>query len=140
MLVDYVILSRHDGHAAAIAAGNLTEQELVETVQRTQEKRNDKKASPARRLAVVVPTHTGDFKRTVASFAKWPQRCHESTLQHADLIVYYAGRAGDRVKDMLPSLAETGGRCFANTQLVLANLTKQVRNSNEAAATTAAPC
>ena len=81
---------------------------------------------PARRLAVVVPAHAGDLGKALTSLASWPASCHESTLAHTDLILYYAGGAEDDVEAVLPSLALTGGKCFANTRLVLANLTEEV--------------
>lgn len=79
------------------------------------------------RLAVIVPTHAGDLKKALASLAKWPQNCHPLTRQHADLVVYYAGEADERVSPALARIAETGGKCFADTKLLLAKLTKKVR-------------
>lgn len=82
----------------------------------------------SRRLAVVVPTHAGDLEKAIASLAKWPQNCHNLTLQHADLIVYYAGGADEPVRLALANIAATGGRCFAHTKLLLAKLTKKVES------------
>lgn len=80
-----------------------------------------------RRLAVVVPSHAGDLGKALTSLATWPTRCHDSTLENTDLVLYYAGGVDDDVAAVLPSLARTGGKCFANTRLVLANLTEEVR-------------
>ncbi|CAM9127727.1 unnamed protein product, partial [Ectocarpus sp. 8 AP-2014] len=82
-------------------------------------------AEPARRLAVVVPAHAGDLGKALSSLATWPTTCHSSTLVNADLILYYAGGEEDDVAAVLPALAQTGGRCFANTRLVLANLSQE---------------
>lgn len=79
-----------------------------------------------RRLAVVVPTHSGDLRKAMQSLDKWPKKCHRLTLGNADLILYYAGGKSKRVEAILPSLAASGGKCFANTSIVFANLTKEV--------------
>lgn len=79
-----------------------------------------------RRLAVVVPSHAGDFDTALASLATWPTRCHESTLLNTDLILYYAGGAEDDAAAALPALAKTGGKCFATTRLILASLREEV--------------
>eukprot|EP00752_Nemacystus_decipiens_P004759 g4334.t1 len=52
-------------------------------------------------------------------------RCHEATLVDTDLILYYARGEGDGVAAALPSLARTGGKCFATTRLILANLSDE---------------
>lgn len=83
------------------------------------------------RLAVIVPAHRGDLAKALSSLAKWPSTCHPSTLRNADLVLYYAGGEEDDVSAVLPSLAETGGRCFAETRLVLANLKEEVRPSHD---------
>lgn len=79
-----------------------------------------------KRLAVIVPAHRGDLSKALSSLAKWPSTCHSSTRRNADLVLYYAGGEEDEVSAVLPSLAETGGRCFAETRLVLANLKDEV--------------
>lgn len=79
------------------------------------------------KLAVVVPSHNGDLQKALDSLARWPVTCHASTLQHADLVLYYAGGEEDGVAASIPDLEQTGGRCFASTRLVLADLTKEVR-------------
>lgn len=79
------------------------------------------------RLAVIVPAHRGDLAKALSSLAKWPSTCHPSTLWNADLVLYYAGGEEDDVSAVLPSLSKTGGRCFAETRLVLANLKDEVR-------------
>lgn len=86
-----------------------------------------------RRLAVVVPSHAGDLGKALSSLATWPTRCHESTLVNTDLVLYYAGGEEDDVAAVLPSLARTGGKCFANTRLVLANLTEEVSRNRKSA-------
>lgn len=79
-----------------------------------------------RRLAVVVPAHAGDLDKALGSLRTWPTLCHSSTLQSVDLVLYYAGGEEDDVPSVLPALASTGGRCFARTKLVLANLNEEV--------------
>lgn len=79
-----------------------------------------------KKLAVIVPAHRGDLSKALSSLAKWPSTCHPSTLRNADLVLYYAGGEEDEVSAELPSLTETGGRCFAHTRLVLANLEDEV--------------
>lgn len=79
-----------------------------------------------RRQAVVVPAHAGDLEKALESLAAWPSRCHESTLVNADLVLYFAGGPEDDVAHVLPSLAKTGGKCFAATRLLLANLSEEV--------------
>lgn len=86
-------------------------------------------AQPSKRLAVVVPAYAGDLDKALASLAKWPQTCHRLTQQNSDLLLYYAGGDDGHVNSVGPSLAETGGRCFANTRIILANLTKEVSKS-----------
>lgn len=88
-------------------------------------------AESARQLAVVVPAHAGDLDKALASLAKWPKMCHESTLNNADLVLYYAGGPEGNVDALIAGLAETGGRCFASTKLVLGNLTKKVSAGSE---------
>lgn len=78
------------------------------------------------KLAVVVPAHAGDLDKALASLATWPSWCHEATLVDTDLILYYAGGEEDGVAAALPSLAKTGGKCFATTRLILANLSDEV--------------
>ncbi|CAM9604376.1 unnamed protein product [Scytosiphon promiscuus] len=78
-----------------------------------------------RKLAVVVPAHAGDLDKALSSLATWPTNCHPSTLANADLVLYYAGGEADDVGAVLPALAKTGGRCFARTRLVLANLSEE---------------
>lgn len=92
---------------------------LVASVQQQHQRRQ--------RLAVVVPAHAGDLEKALASLATWPSTCHESTLVDTDLILYYAGGEEDDVAAALPSLAKTGGKCFATTRLILANLSEEVR-------------
>lgn len=80
-----------------------------------------------KRLAVVVPTSNVDLPRALNSLVYWPTTCYETTLQKTDLVLYYAGGPEDKVADrFLSKLAQTGGRCFAKTRIVLGNLTDEV--------------
>lgn len=79
------------------------------------------------KLAVVVPAHRGDLDRALASLSRWPTACSPVTLSSVDLILYYAAAPDDKSVRILPSLSWTGGRCFAHTQVVYANLTDEVR-------------
>lgn len=82
-----------------------------------------------RRLAVVVPAHGGDLRRALASLSRWPTLCSPVTVQHVDLVLYFAGTEEDDdwADDVLPELEKTGGRCFAKTNVVFGNLTDEVR-------------
>lgn len=82
----------------------------------------------ASRLAVVVPAHGGDLERTAESLARWPTECSSVTLEHADLVLYYAGNQDNMSTAIMPTLAETAGLCFANTRIIYANLKEEVRN------------
>lgn len=79
-----------------------------------------------KRLGVVVPAFAGDLSKALNSLAYWPTTCYQSTQRRMDLILYYAGGVEDKVAELLPGLAETGGRCFARTRLLLGNLTDEV--------------
>lgn len=94
---------------------------------------------PTHRLAVVVPTHSGDLQKAIESLGRWPTKCHSLTLEHADLILYYAGGSSRRVASALPRLAQTGGKCFAETRLVLAKLTKKVSQESREQASPGLP-
>lgn len=82
-----------------------------------------------RRLAVVVPAHAGDLAKALASLARWPKVCSDTTLQHVELVLYYAGSSDDDgwSESVLPELEQTGGRCFAGTMAIFGNLTDEVR-------------
>lgn len=110
------------GSSSSFGADSLEEEEKSGVMVRA----HAAAAAAARRLAVVVPAHAGDLGKALSSLATWPTTCHSSTLVNADLILYYAGGEEDDVAAVLPALAQTGGRCFANTRLVLANLTPEV--------------
>lgn len=119
--------SRHsEERAAATAIAAAVAAEAAEAAVLQEEEEEERRA---RRLAVVVPSHAGDLSKALTSLAAWPTRCHSSTLVNADLILYYAGGEEDDVAAVLAELAETGGRCFANTRLVAANLRDEVRSS-----------
>lgn len=80
-----------------------------------------------KRLAVIVPSRRGDLLKALSSLARWPSTCHPSTRWKTDLVLYYAGGEEDDASLILPTLKETGGRCFAETRLVLAKLRDEVR-------------
>lgn len=46
--------------------------------------------SPAKKLAVIVPTHAGDLAETIKSLEEWPTTCSSDTLHHVDLVIYKA--------------------------------------------------
>lgn len=80
-----------------------------------------------KRLAVVVPTFDVDLPKALHSLVYWPTTCYQTTLQNMDFVLYYAGGAEDMVSErFLSRFAETGGRCFARTRIVLGNLTDEV--------------
>lgn len=90
-------------------------------------------AADDRRLAVVVPAHSGDLRRALASLARWPKACSRVTLQHVELVLYYAGTEDDSgwSDNVMPELEQTGGRCFARTSVVFGNLTDEVREQRK---------
>lgn len=89
--------------------------------------RANSQAVPPKRLAVIVPAHAGDLPRAIKSLEHWPKLCSSVTLEHADLVLYYAEGPDESTADVVPSLHESGGRCFANTRVVYANLDEEVR-------------
>ena len=108
--------------SVAAAAAAVAQQQLKQEEEEEEEMGRRRK----KQLAVVVPAHGGDLQKALTSLKNWPTNCHPSTLANADLVLYYAGGAEDNAAAVLPALAETGGRCFANTRLVLANLSEEV--------------
>lgn len=88
---------------------------------------NEAGSSAGKRLAVVVPTHMGDFAKALASLAKWPTRCSSITRTHVDLILYKAEAPDPASTAALSVLEDTAGRCFANTKIIFGALTDQVR-------------
>lgn len=84
-------------------------------------------STPRKRLAVVVPTHRGDFSKALASLAKWPTRCSPITQANVDLILYKAEAQDAASTAALSVLEDTPGRCFANTKIVFGSLTEEVR-------------
>lgn len=113
--------------AALLTRSSLEEKERDQAVAVTSEGEKDGAVvKEERRLAVVVPAHAGDLDRALSSLATWPTKCHASTLANADLVLYYAGGEADGVDAVLPALAQSGGRCFAKTRLVLADLSEEV--------------
>lgn len=99
--------------------------------------RQDKQAveSNDQRLAVVVPAHGGDLRHVLTSVSRWPTLCSQVTLRHVELVLYYSGAADDPdwsgAGDVLSELEQTGGRCFARTNVLFGNLTEKVRQREE---------
>ena len=81
-------------------------------------------------LAVIVPVYRGDLSRAVSSLERWPSTCSPLTEQNADLVLYYAEGEEDApaVTAALDTIRETAGNCFAETRLVYAHLSQEVRN------------
>lgn len=85
-------------------------------------------SASAQRLGVVVPAHKGDLPRAVSSLERWPVNCSPITKQNVDLVLYYAeSDADEAAAAAVPAIAESAGRCFANTRIVYANLDEEVR-------------
>lgn len=82
---------------------------------------------PSQRLAVVVPAHSGDLYRALASLSKWPTKCSPVTRAHVDLVLYKAEAEDELSFGALRLLENTAGICFANTKIVHGALTKEVR-------------
>eukprot|EP00903_Cladosiphon_okamuranus_P017930 g16498.t1 len=76
------------------------------------------------RLAVVVPTYSGDLKEAVAALSSWPTVCSAITLRSMQLVLYYSGTMEDGVwsEGIIRDLEQTGGRCFEQTRVVFADL------------------
>lgn len=89
--------------------------------------RANSQAEPPKRLAVIVPAHAGDLSRAIKSLEHWPKLCSSVTLEHADLVLYYAEGPDESTANAIPTLQETGGRCFANTRVIYAKLNEEVR-------------
>ena len=83
-------------------------------------------------LAVIVPVYQGDLSRAVSSLERWPITCSPLTEKNADLVLYYAEGEEDApaVTAAVETIRETAGRCFAETRLVYAHLSKEVRKAN----------
>lgn len=81
-------------------------------------------------LAVVVPVYRGDLSRAVSSLDRWPSACSPLTERNADLVLYYAEGEEDAptVNAAVETITETAGSCFANTRLVYAHLSEEVRS------------
>lgn len=80
-------------------------------------------------LAVIVPVYRGDLSRAVSSLGRWPSTCSPLTESNADLVLYYAEGEEDAptVTAAVEIISETAGSCFANTRLVYAHLSEEVR-------------
>lgn len=86
----------------------------------------------AQRLGVIVPAHKGDLSRAVSSLERWPANCSPVTLENVDLVLYYAESVADEdAAAAVPTIAESAGRCFANTKIVYANLNEEVRGPGD---------
>lgn len=84
------------------------------------------------RLAVVVPAHAGDLPRAVSALDQWPKSCSPVTQENVDLVLYYAeGEEDAGPAPALEAIASSAGRCFANTKLVYANLSDEVRGKSK---------
>lgn len=88
--------------------------------------------APKKLLAVVVPTHAGDLKDAVLALSRWPNVCSAITLHRMQLVIYYAANTGDGVwsEEIIPTVAQTAGRCFQRTRVIFADLDKEVMGSN----------
>ena len=84
---------------------------------------------PGQHLAVIVPVYRGDLSRAVSSLERWPSTCSPLTERNADLVLYYAEGEEDAptVTAAVDTIRETAGHCFAETRLVYAHLSEQVR-------------
>lgn len=83
------------------------------------------------RLAVVVPAHAGDLPRTVSALDRWPKTCSPITQESVDLVLYYAeGEDDTEPLDALDTITSTAGNCFADTKLIYANLSLEVRQTD----------
>lgn len=86
-----------------------------------------------KRLGVVLPATSNNLQQVIESIRRWPipTECSTSTSQHADLVLYYAEHTNtDDTAYILPYLffiEQSAGRCFANTRIVFANLSNEVR-------------
>lgn len=84
--------------------------------------------APMKRLAVVVPMHSGDLSETLKALDHWPTECTADTVAHVDLLIYKAEpKDEDSEKVTLPLVRDKAGKCFASTRMVYAELTKEVR-------------
>lgn len=86
----------------------------------------DGQSARSQRLAVVVPAYSGDLSRAVESLVRWPTKCSETTQHHMDLVLYYAEGADESAGSVVSTIAESAGRCFADTKIVYANLLQEV--------------
>ena len=84
---------------------------------------------PGQHLAVIVPVYRGDLSRAVSSLERWPSTCSSLTERSADLVLYYAEGEEDAsaVTAAVETIRGTAGRCFAETRLVYAHLSEEVR-------------
>lgn len=80
-------------------------------------------------LGVIVPVYEGDLSRAVSSLERWPSTCSPLTKKNADLVLYYAEGEEDSpaVTAAVETMRYTAGRCFAETRLVYAQLSDEVR-------------
>ena len=80
------------------------------------------------RLAVVVPTHLGQYSRTLASLSRWPSQSCSAKSRHMELVLYFADNAeGANWSDEdLSLLTATAGTCFDQTSVIFANLSPEV--------------
>ena len=84
---------------------------------------------PGPHFAVIVPVYRGDLSRAVSSLKRWPSTCSSLTERSTDLVLYYAEGEEDApaVTAAVETIRETAGQCFAETRLVYARLSEEVR-------------
>lgn len=87
---------------------------------------------PGQHLGVIVPVYEGDLSRAVSSLERWPSRCSSVTERNADLVLYYAEgeEHAPAVTTAVETIRKTAGHCFAETRLVYAHLSEEVRPCN----------
>ena len=89
---------------------------------------NALKSPSQQRLGVIVPAHRGDLDRAVSSLGRWPAKCSPVTQKNVDIVLYYAeGEEDTAAAAAMPKIVDSAGRCFADTRLVYANLSEEVR-------------
>lgn len=85
------------------------------------------------RLAVLVPVYKHDVDKALASLALWPTVCWPESLSSMDLVLYKAeGEDEETSLSLAKSLEATGGKCFANTKVVYANMDEKVSRYDDA--------
>lgn len=106
-------LDSHNTNAVGVPSsrGLTGEQQQEEQQEQQQEQQHE-------RLAVVVPAQHSNLYDVLESLEKWPHLCYPQTLQHVDLVILFAGEDQPQ-PGVLEALRQGGGRCFANSRIVL---------------------